>query len=357
MTLFSHIIGNQWAKEYLARIAARNSVAHSLLFTGPDGIGKGLFAEAFARLILSSDVNPYDLHIYRPEGKIGMHSVDAMRQFTEEVYLPPYKAKKKVCIIHDAERMLSYSSNALLKTFEEPALHTIIILVTSSPEALLPTVLSRCSTVRFRPIEQEKIALFLEKEQQLPLEKAQMLAARAHGSLGTALALLRQEGDPLRKRILDLLSSDPVATYIQLVEASQEVAQYIEEKQGVLEEERRMEMKGRYPDGMPSAQQHGLEKEIEGVLAMRFAQQVRELFVHILGWYRDMQLLYVRGNPAYLFHPDYRAENAQALQRGRLLPLEVVQKAMGQAELALARSTPLSTTLENLLLQLVFFYR
>src|SRR2546423_1749841 len=98
-TAFEHIVGNDRIKEYLSNLVERQSTVQSLLFAGPDGIGKGLFAHAFAELILCSNdpegkkklalQNHLDLHVYRPEGKIGMHSMESMRTLIRDVYLPP----------------------------------------------------------------------------------------------------------------------------------------------------------------------------------------------------------------------------------------------------------------------------
>ena len=138
--MFKHILGNDQIKFFLSQTLKLGTVGNSLLFAGPDGVGKSLFAEAFAKALISQDDpkgshrdkiesgNHPDIRVYRPEGKIGMHSLGSMRQFTEEVYQSPFEAKFKVFIIHDADRMLPASSNALLKTFEEPLQNSIIIL-------------------------------------------------------------------------------------------------------------------------------------------------------------------------------------------------------------------------------------
>jgi len=140
---FASLAGNEFAKTALLRMHALQRVPNTLLFFGPDGVGKGLFARAFASLLLNavessklSHGNHPDLHIYQPEGKSGMHSIEAMRQLIDEVVLPPFEAPAKVFILHDAERMLPSSSNALLKTFEEPSDGTYIILLTSDPDAM-----------------------------------------------------------------------------------------------------------------------------------------------------------------------------------------------------------------------------
>ena len=216
--MFEHIIGNEQAKTYLKTTAEKGTVGNSLLFAGPDGIGKSLFAEAFAHLLIcQSDPqnihkrkidagNHPDIRIYRPEGKVGMHSIASMRLFSQEVYLAPCESKWKIFIIHEADRMLTYSANALLKTFEEPAKDAVIILISSSPEALLPTVLSRCRTIHFHPLAEQEVTSFIEKRCQKSPQEAQTIASMAQGSLGQAVRLAAEGKSPLRAATLDFLS-------------------------------------------------------------------------------------------------------------------------------------------------------
>jgi DNA polymerase III subunit delta' len=236
---FSHIIGNEHIKHYLINMVDRNAVANSLLFAGPDGIGKSLFAEAFAKLLLCSN-DPEGIHchkiesgshpdvrIYHPEGKIGMHSIDSMRQFSEEVYLSPYEGLWKVFIIHDADRMLSYSANALLKTFEEPAPRSLIILLSSNPKALLPTVLSRCRTLRFH----------------LPPERA-------------VQHLTTQIENPIRTKLLQVLALGKMSSYSQLMETASEIGDLLDARKLEVEQLTRSELLKAYPKDITSVQQH-----------------------------------------------------------------------------------------------------
>ena len=148
-SLYSHIPGNDEVKEYLGRIVETKTIPQSFLFTGERLEEIAQFARAFALGIASSA----DIHEYSPEGKVGMHSMETMRRFSDEVYLVPFNSERKVFIIHDADRMLPTSANALLKTFEEPAKSSIIILTTRRASSLLPTILSRCTTIRFQGIQ------------------------------------------------------------------------------------------------------------------------------------------------------------------------------------------------------------
>jgi len=93
-----------------------------------------------------------DLHLLKVEGKIGMHSVAAVRDLIEKANLSPFEASGKVFIVEDAERMLLPSANALLKTVEEPPPNTLIILVSHEPQKILATIRSRSQLVRFKPV-------------------------------------------------------------------------------------------------------------------------------------------------------------------------------------------------------------
>lgn len=327
MTYFSHISGNEPIKGYLTRMVQKKVIAQSLLFSGPEGAGKSQFAVAFAKLLICQNdpdgqhfrkidagIHP-DIRIYHPEGKIGMHSIDSLRQFNEEVYLSPYEADWKIFIIHEAHRMLTYSANALLKTFEEPGPKSVIILLSSAPQAILPTILSRCQQFRFRPV-------------------AKLDSSKKH--------------DPIRERVIQVLSSGKMS-YLQLLEAVGDITSKLDDNRKHLEEITRTTLLKTYPEDLTSIQKQAFEKEVEGVLAMNNISSSYTILETILEWYRDMHLLRVNGNPNYLFHQDATKSFEATCQRGEFLPIEAVQKAIAQAKLALERSTPFNQCLENLL--------
>lgn len=358
---FDDIIGNSQIKTYLKRMIEKETIGNSLLFSGPDGIGKGLFAHAFAKIILASDHvtrrrieggNHPDIHVYRPEGKTGMHSIDTMRRFNAEVYMQPYEGKHKIFIIHDADRMLPYSANALLKTFEEPSLDSIIILVSSAPEHLLPTILSRCRTVHFQPVPKQEIAELVQSKSGKDPQQAAHIAALAQGSISHALRIAEQGEDPIRKLVLAVLSKGKVATYARLTGIARQIAEQIESHQKEVSDDIRGEMVHIFGGELTAVQKQQIEKEVEGIASLKKKNEAHEVFEVILGCYRDMHLLHIGGNPEYLFHPDYKEAIDQKLQSGGLLPMETVQEAIADAGLALQRSTSLQVCLENLLLRL-----
>ncbi len=357
---FAPIAGNSAIKRYLSRLVRTKAVAHSWLFAGPEGVGKSLFAEAFAKLLLSGDSllqmpkNHPDLHIYHPEGKLGMHSIDAMRQFAHEVYLSPYQAPWKVFIIHSAERMLTYSANALLKTFEEPPPSSILILLSGMPDLLLSTVRSRCRVLYFQPLSEKELSDLIQEKWGKSQKEASRVARLSHGSLKTASHWMNQEEASTRSQLLQFLSRGKITRYGELKEITQLLGKEIEESCKELESEIRNELLKQYPESPSSVQQQAIDKEAEGVAALSLLEQANESFQTILGWYRDMHLMAVNGAKNYLHHPEMEEACFQALQRGEILPLEHVQGAIERARLALTRSTPFTHCLEQVLLQTSF---
>jgi DNA polymerase III subunit delta' len=360
--MFEQIIGNEPAKRYLTSTASKGTMGNSLLFAGPEGIGKALFAEAFAKLLIGRD-NPQqlqkidtgnhpDLHIYRPEGKIGMHSIDAMRAFSEQVYLSPFEARWKFFIILEAERMLPYSANALLKTFEEPAQDAIIILLSSSPSSLLPTVRSRCRTIHFHPLTQAQVMHYLISSHQKSREEAQLIAGLARGSIGQALRLMREGAHPLRKQLLDFLAEGNRLAYPAIADAASGLAEQIESAKSAMEEQLRSTMLHANKETLTAMQKQEIEKEIEGAASMKGLKEMYFLFEALFSWYRDMHLLALNGERAYLFNPDYSAACLKALEQGRILPLEEVEAALSDARTAVERSGSFQICLEDLFLKL-----
>ncbi len=192
--MFTNLIGNTHAKTLLHKLHANNCLPPVLLFSGPQGVGKALFAGELAHVLLHSHKNPHpDLFVHAPTGKSELHTAETVREILQEAALPPFVAPVKVFIIHEAERMLAAASNALLKTLEEPHEKCQFILLAHDAEALLATVASRCCHIRFFPIPEGEIAQFLVTHKQCTQEKAQEIALRCEGSLGKACTLLQQQ--------------------------------------------------------------------------------------------------------------------------------------------------------------------
>lgn len=349
--MFSHLIGNEQAKKFLTRMVEKGAIGNSLLFAGPSGVGKMRFALKFAEGLLGRPNHP-DLHLYRPEGKVGLHSMESMRTFCHEVYLAPFAAKWKIFIIQDAERMLSYSANALLKTFEEPAPQSLIFLISHQPEQLLPTVLSRCRTVYFKSLSDDEVSTFLQEQKQLSKEQADQIATLAQGSLGSACQLLEENANRLRAKVVELLKEGRFTDYAALSQTCKEFAEQMENAQN--EESLREEIYSGSLEDLSSAQKSGIAKEVEGLMRLKQSDLVQQFFLHILSWYRDLQLLKSGGDQTLLIHKDSYAALEESLERSVILPVPEVSRAIQEAKLGFDRSGTLSLCLENLFLKLNF---
>lgn len=148
--LFSQLNCSDSVKNNLRRMVETRALPPVLLIHGSSEENKKALAEELARHLLGStvalDKNP-DLHQLFPD-KNGQHSIASIRELIEETSLPPYSSPAKVFIIHNAEMMQPASSNALLKTLEEPPASTWFFLLAGDVGAMLSTILSRCRVIR-----------------------------------------------------------------------------------------------------------------------------------------------------------------------------------------------------------------
>jgi len=238
--MFDKLIGNNHIKTVLRRLIAQKRVPNSLLFVGEDGVGKKHFAlelakafvcqnpknfeacgicsacrranqftipklddrDAFKKLIFTehSDIGfviPYNKNIL----------VDAVRELETEANFRPHEATSRFFIIDEADKMNESASNALLKTLEEPAATSHIFLITSRPDALLPTIRSRCQTVRFAPVDAQEIENYLLKTKKFAPDDATLLAKLSSGRLGHALETDLGKFRVQRDAMLNLLES------------------------------------------------------------------------------------------------------------------------------------------------------
>ncbi len=213
--MFDKIIGNEQVKTYLSKAVQNNTLPHALLFSGPFGVGKSLFAKRLAAALLQTteqrietETHP-DFHILRPESKSGLHSIDTLRQLIDKVQSAPFESSGKVFVIFDAERMQTAPANALLKTLEEPTPDTTLILLTDRVSEILPTIRSRCSIFKFNPIAEGEIAAFLKTK-----GHKEELAKIAQGSIGKALELAQMPNP--EKTLFSLLRERPIYPKLHL---------------------------------------------------------------------------------------------------------------------------------------------
>ena len=213
---FNDVAGNDRVKKILKLALAKGRIPNSLLFGGPEGIGKKRIALTLAKalncLSLTDDScdrcdsclaidKDFGLTENGSEGGRGRFPdvmeivperntirIAQIRLLKQMAYLKPMKGRRRIFIIDEAEKMNEESENSLLKVLEEPPSYAHIILVTSSPFLLLPTIRSRCQTLSFAAVTHDEIRRQLVADG-CPEVQARILSLLVDGNLEKALDL------------------------------------------------------------------------------------------------------------------------------------------------------------------------
>lgn len=199
--------------------ARQGTLPHALLLTGMQGIGKTIFALRLAESLLcqhpqddgsacgrcpacgllAAGTHP-DLSVVTPEEEGKAIPVDRVREVGTFLGLKAQYGGLQVVVIHPAEAMNRFSANSLLKTLEEPTPNTLLILVSSRPSQLLPTIRSRCQQMTF-PIPPAAMAEAWLREQAGTAVKVAVLLALADGAPLEALRLHQEGGLETRQTL------------------------------------------------------------------------------------------------------------------------------------------------------------
>lgn len=287
---FSDILGNEMIKEYFERTLSNRQISHAYILTGEAGMGRKTLAKTFAMTLLceknredhdpdqmtlfdgfgfsaesaesdgaggglnagqekgiSAKTEPCgqchsciqfqsDNHpdvIYVTHAKEGIGVDDIREQINGTVQVKPYSSPYKIYIVDEAEKMTVQAQNALLKTLEEPPAYVVILLLTTRSDSFLPTILSRCITLKLKPLYDEVIRDYLMDHLHVRKSDADIYTAFARGNLGKAIALSSSDSfADMRYSVMSLLKNAPNMDIAQMMET---VKQWKEDRLNIQE--------------------------------------------------------------------------------------------------------------------------
>lgn len=197
------ILGHERVVNFLERAIASDRLAQAYVFVGPEKVGKTTVVRWLVGKLLDirilkdiEDISHADFFMLSrlTDEKTGKRKaqigVDQIRELNEKLAMTSFMGGRKIAFIEEADRMNAEAANALLKTLEEPAAQTTLILRASSIDQLLPTIVSRCQVLRFSLVPRKRIEAGL-KARGISGSEAEELGALAAGRPGHAFRLLK----------------------------------------------------------------------------------------------------------------------------------------------------------------------
>jgi DNA polymerase-3 subunit delta' len=210
------IRGHRRLNDLLTHAIGRGALPPSLLFDGVEGVGKRLTAIAVAQALncpspsggdscgvcsscrkIVRGAHP-DVVVVEPEDSGAIKIETVREEVIQKSAYRPFEGRWRVFVIDEADALVANAQDALLKTLEEPPPASILILVTSRPDALLPTVRSRCHRLRFGRLSEAEVTAVLRERHGFSEREARAAAVIADGSVSRALSA--QQGELAESR-------------------------------------------------------------------------------------------------------------------------------------------------------------
>lgn len=216
-SLLSQLDTQLRVRDFLVQALEQRRTSHAYLFLGTPGAGKLDAAWALAQALLCDEEGAMacatcdncrraarrthpDVHYLAPESATG-YLINQTRDLLEDVALAPIRAHAKVYIIDRAEQLRANTANALLKTLEEPPAGVTFILLGTTSDTMLPTIVSRCQCVPFRPLSTAESAAAVARATGLPSARCRMAVAVA-GSPTRAVEFLKSADRQAARRAM-----------------------------------------------------------------------------------------------------------------------------------------------------------
>ncbi len=352
------LVGHERPAALLQGSLLSGRIANAYLFVGEEGIGKAAAALAFGRAlvcetpevrpeagvyeacgtcptcVLTAAGNHPHLRTIAPDGE--RIKIDQMRELRHDVSLTAFGGTRRVYLVRNAEAMTEESANCILKTLEEPPPGVTLVLVTESPSQLLPTILSRCQLVRFRPASVAAVEAYLRERQVVPEPHAHFIASLSGGRTGWALRAARHPAIlEVRERLLALLAHLPEADPVFAFRAAEELCALARDLTADAEAEA-----GAEEASAPAPEDRQIRAAAEALLDMART------------WFRDLLVLKL-AKEAPVVNGDHRAGLETAAARYPLARIHQALEALSQTRHYLARNANVALTLEVMMARLL----
>lgn len=253
MPNYSDIIGHEDIVKHFKSSIELGKVSHAYILNGEKGSGKKTLAAVVAKslqceagepdpcgtcksCLQAESGNQPDI-IWVNHEKPNVISVDEIRtQILNDISLMPYSSRYKIYIVPDAQLMNQQAQNAILKTLEEPPEYAIIMLLTNNIDKFLPTIISRCIVLNFRPVEPLHMMDYLMAQIGVDKEKARFCTDFAQGNLGKAVRLaispdyneIKEDSLRLLRRIQDMDMEDIIQAVRNMGKYKLDITDYID---------------------------------------------------------------------------------------------------------------------------------
>lgn len=296
---FSAIKDQRVAVRLLQGIVTQQRIPNGMLFWGPSGVGKRLAAIETAKAIQCvqgngdacdaclpcrkiSHANHPDVFIVEPASKTRIIKVENIEFINDMSSYRPVEGKWRVFIILEAERINPAAQNHFLKTLEEPPSNTMFILVSEQPRMLLPTIRSRCQSVRFGALRPETVCELLLRSRDLPPAEAEAVAVVSQGQMSRALDLLETKK---RDVVIDLArrlrgGEDPL-------DLSEFFAQHVRDQEDMLKIRIRDESNPAELAQLTPEEREDAEEKQNAFIQGLIRQHLMEYLYLLKIWYRD----------------------------------------------------------------------
>lgn len=364
-------------RDFIARAVSSGRASHAYLFLGAPGSGKLDAAWALAQALLCERVEVQggsshaseavpdgvacgscdacvrvarrthpDVHLLAPESATG-YLIGQTRELLEDVALAPIRARGKVYIIDRAEQLRANTANALLKTLEEPPAGVTFILLGTSAEVILPTIVSRCQCVPFRTVSPLRAAEAVERATGVSPERCRMAVSVA-GSPVRAIEFLksaeRQEARRQMVRAIDSLrhadEADVLATAKDLMVAiNAPLAEVKSTQQAILEQN---------ADYLSRGAMKQLEDRNKRELSARERSGIMEALASARSLLRDV-LMRLQGVPAPAMNGDVEDVVDRLCSGATVSGAAAALDAVASAERCIARNVTPQLAIEVML--------